>query len=126
MPNTSTEAFRKARDFLLEHREDYEAACRGFQWPAFDEFNWALDWFDVFAKENSASGLRVFSDDGEQVSRTFSELSELSSRVANSLTGLGVQRGDRSLVMLGNRVALCETIFAAMMIGAVFIPYSFY
>jgi len=122
MPNTSTEAFRKARDFLLKHREDYEAACRGFQWPAFDEFNWALDWFDVFAKENSESGLRVISDDGQQVSRTFSELSELSSRVANSLTGLGVQRGDRILVMLGNRIELWETMLAAMKIGAVVIP----
>ena len=122
MPYTSTEAFRKARDFLFEHRYDYQAAYRGFRWPAFDEFNWAVDWFDVFAKQNRAVGLRVFSDDGERDPRTFAELSELSSRVANSLSGLGVKRGDRILVMLGNRVELWEIMLAAMKVGAVVIP----
>lgn len=122
MPYISTEAFRKARDFLFEHRDDYQAAYRGFRWPAFDEFNWAVDWFDVIAKQNHAVGLRVFSDDGERDARTFAELSELSSRVANSLTGLGVKRGDHILVMLGNRVELWETMLAAMKVGAVVIP----
>jgi acetyl-CoA synthetase len=122
MPNTSTDAFRKARDFLFEHRDDYQAAYRGFQWPEFDEFNWALDWFDVFAKQNRTVGLRVFSDDGERDARAFPELSELSSRVANSLSGLGVKRGDRILVMLGNRVELWEIMLAAMKVGAVVIP----
>ena len=42
----ATEAFRAARDFLLEHRTDYEAAVRDFRWPDLDHFNWALDWFD--------------------------------------------------------------------------------
>src|SRR5947208_970858 len=74
MSNTSTEAFRKARDFLLVHREDYAAAYRGFRWPELDDFNWALDWFDVFAKGNRGIALRVFSDDGEAGSRTFDTL----------------------------------------------------
>ena len=25
--------FIQARDFLITHREDYETACRGFDWP---------------------------------------------------------------------------------------------
>src|SRR5215475_692342 len=106
MPKTSTEAFLKARDFLLEHRDDYEGACRGFRWPEFDEFNWALDWFDVFAKENRAIGLRVFNDDGERGSRTFSNFSKSSNGTKNSLGQLGVTRGARTLVMLGNRLEL--------------------
>jgi len=28
------ESFTAARDFLLAHREDYEAAYTGFRWPA--------------------------------------------------------------------------------------------
>ena len=39
--------FKWARDFLLEHRADYEAAASGFRWPELDRFNWALDWFDA-------------------------------------------------------------------------------
>ena len=47
---------REARDFLLEHREDYEAARAAFRWPAPEEFNWALDWFDPLARGNDRTG----------------------------------------------------------------------
>ena len=30
--------------------------CASFAWPALDEFNWALDWFDPFARGNDATG----------------------------------------------------------------------
>src|SRR5207248_581371 len=48
-PHPSAAAFRAARDLLLHHRDDYTAAKREFSWPALEEFNWALDWFDVAA-----------------------------------------------------------------------------
>ena len=51
-PHPSAAAFRAARDLLLRHREDYAAAKREFSWPALEEFNWALDWFDVIAAEH--------------------------------------------------------------------------
>jgi len=31
--------FRASRDFLLQHRRDYQAAVRGFVWPAQERFN---------------------------------------------------------------------------------------
>ena len=37
---------------LLLARDDNESARREFAWPEFDEFNWALDWFDVIAAEH--------------------------------------------------------------------------
>ncbi len=46
------EAFIQARDFLIAHREDYEAAYQGFAWPRLDWFNWALDYFDAHARDN--------------------------------------------------------------------------
>jgi acetyl-CoA synthetase len=42
--------------------------------------------------------------------------------VANGLRALGVKRGDRVLLMLGNVVALWETMLAAMKLGAVVSP----
>jgi acetyl-CoA synthetase len=122
MANLSTEAFRQARDFLIQHREDYEAAYQGFRWPALDEFNWALDWFDIIAQGNERIALRVFSDSGDARTRTFAELSEISNRIANSLARLGVKRGDRVLLMLGNCIELWETMLAAMKLGAVVTP----
>ena len=50
---------REARDRLLEHREDYEAARAAFAWPHPEEFNWALEWFDPLARGNDATGLWI-------------------------------------------------------------------
>jgi acetyl-CoA synthetase len=51
-------------------------------------------------------------------------MSARSSQVASWLRDVGVQRGDRLLLMLGNIAPLWETILAAMKLGAVIIPTS--
>jgi acetyl-CoA synthetase len=121
----TSSAFRAARDLLLAHRTDYDAARREFAWPDLDEFNWALDWFDVIAAEHpDRPGLRIVSDSGSDVSLSYGALSSRSAQVANWLRGLGVRRGDRMLLMLGNVAPLWEVILAAMKLGAVIIPAS--
>ena len=120
-----TVAFRAARDLLLSYRDDYESARRKFTWPELDEFNWALDWFDVIAGEHpDRPALRIVADDGFDVSLSYGELATRSAQVANWLRGLGVRRGDRVLLMLGNVAPLWEVILAAMKLGAVIIPAS--
>jgi acetyl-CoA synthetase len=116
-------AFKAARDFLLAHRTDYATAYRDFRWPDLEKFNWALDWFDgELARGETAHqpALIIVGDGGARL--TFSELSERSNRVANGLRNLGVKRGDRILLMLGNVVPLWEVMLAAMKLGAVVIP----
>ena len=117
------DGFKAARDFLLAHRTDYAGACRGFRWPEPTHFNWALDWFDAeLARGDGAerAALTIVGDGA--VSLSFAALSERSSRLANALRGLGVRRGDRVLLMLGNVAPLWETMLAAMKLGAVIIP----
>jgi len=124
MASSATQAFRNARDFLLAHREDYAAAYAGFEWPKLERFNWALDWFDQIAagdRRNQAA-LWVVYEDGHQDQLTFAELSERSNRAANFYRGLGVRRGDRVLLMLGNIPPLWETMLAMIKLGAVIIP----
>src|SRR6266581_3103841 len=122
---SSTDAFRAARDLLLAHREDYDTARRSFDWPSLGEFNWALDWFDVIAAEHpDRPALRILSDDGSDVSLSYGSLSARSAQVAGWLRGLGVGRGDRVLLMLGNVAPLWEIILAAMKLGAGMIPAS--
>jgi acetyl-CoA synthetase len=119
------DAFRAARDLLLRHRDDYESARREFSWPQLGEFNWALDWFDVIADEHpDRPALRILADDGSDVSLSYGELTITSGQVANWLRGLGVRRGDRVLLMLGNIAPLWEVILGTMKLGAVIIPAS--
>jgi acetyl-CoA synthetase len=123
-PTPATAAFRAARDLLLRHREDYDAAVREFAWPQLEEFNWALDWFDVIAAEHPGlEGLRVVNEEGT-TSLTYGELAARSNQVANWLRSLGARRGDRLLLMLGNIAPLWEVILAAIKLGLVIIPAS--
>ena len=117
-----TNAFLEARDLLLRLRSDQAAARREFRWPRLDEFNWALDHFDALARDHDATGLWIVNEDGSEQRRSFRELSERSSQVANHLRALGVRRGDRVLLMLGNELALWEAMLALIKLGAVMIP----
>ncbi|HTY02944.1 MAG TPA: AMP-binding protein [Rhodocyclaceae bacterium] len=115
-------AFHEARDFLLANRTDYAKAYAGFRWPVLDEFNWALDHFDTIARGNDKPALWVVGEDGSEQKISFADMSVRSNRVANFLRDVGVRRGDRILMMLGNEVALWEIMLAAIKLGAVLIP----
>jgi acetyl-CoA synthetase len=114
--------FRTARDFLLSHREEYATAYRDFQWPEPETFNWALDWFDTIAAGNDRTGLWIIDDDDTETRLSFAELSARSNALAAWLRDHGVRRGDRTLLMLGNRAALWECILALTKLGSVMIP----
>lgn len=122
---TVTEEFRAARDRLLALRQDYDAARREFQWPRFEEFNFALDWFDQIAADPAKArkpALVIVEQDGSATRRSFADLSQRSSQVANWLRNQGVRRGDRMIIMLGNQVELWELMLAGIKLGIVMIP----
>jgi len=120
--NPDLASYRAARDLLLAHRTDLDAAHAAFRWPQLQHFNWALDHFDDLARGNHATALWIVADDGQEQKVTFAEMAARSNRVANWLEGLGVARGDRVLLMLGNEVPLWELMLACIKIGAVMIP----
>ena len=115
-------SFRAARDFLLRHRDDFDAARAGFSWPDLHEFNWALDWFDVIAAEHpDRTALHIVTPPGPDrragapagpgrgtgeaergTGISYAEMAARSNQVANWLRDVRVRRGDRLLLMLGN------------------------
>src|SRR3954454_22115016 len=120
-------SFQEARAFLLKHRTDYDAAVKGFRWPDPAPFNWALDWFDAELARNADSKDRValwIVDAGsdKETKLSFAALSRRSNQVANFLRAQGLRRGDHLLLLLGNVVALWETMLAAIKLGVVVIP----
>jgi acetyl-CoA synthetase len=121
-PKDACAAVRAARDVLLEHRLDHEAACREFRWPRLERFNFARDWFDRVDDGANRVALRIVEEDGGAQSWTYAALSENSRRVANFLRAQGLRRGDAVLVMLGADVALWEVLLACTRLGARIIP----
>jgi acetyl-CoA synthetase len=114
--------FLAARDFLMRHRDDYATAYESFRWPVLTRFNWALDYFDRIEGGENRTALWIVDDSGAESRLSFADLSRRSNQVANHLRRLGVRRGERILLMLGNVVPLWETMLAAMKLGAVVIP----
>ncbi|MGH3509814.1 MAG: AMP-binding protein, partial [Nocardioidaceae bacterium] len=121
----ATDNYRTSRDRLLTLAGDHDRAVGEFAWPELgDRFNWAVDWFDAFARGNPHPGLVIVEEDGTITTRSFDELAGRSDQVAAWLGDRGIGRGDSVIVMLGNQVELWETMLAIMKLGAVIMPTS--
>ncbi|MFV8256480.1 AMP-binding protein [Bdellovibrio bacteriovorus] len=114
--------FEQARDFLILHRSDYKHAYSQFRWPRFDDFNWALDYFDPMAEGNTKIGLWLVDELGHEKKFSFSEISKRSNQAANFMRSRGLQKGDSVFLLIEDEVALWEIMLAAMKIGAVIVP----
>ncbi|MFD6288075.1 SDR family NAD(P)-dependent oxidoreductase [Streptomyces sp. NPDC060205] len=64
----------------------------------------------------------AFADDARAV--TYEELEQRTARLAASLARMGVRRGDRIAICLGNCVELAEILLAAVRAGAVGVPLN--
>jgi acetyl-CoA synthetase len=124
MNTLNTVKFLKARNFLLNNRLDYDKVSREFEWPRFVEFNWAQDWFDVYARENRQTALLIKKDGAPDIKISYAELSRRSDQVARFLQRAGLAQGDRLVLLLPNGAPIWEIMLAAMKIGIVLIPTS--
>src|SRR5215475_5690831 len=97
---SATAKFIAARQFLLDNRIDYEKAHREFRWPELTDFNWARDWFDVYAQGNTKTALWLRRESKDEARLSYQELAERSDRVAHFLQRHGVKPGDRMVLCL--------------------------
>lgn len=121
--STNTDLYRSSRDQMIALIADYDKAVREFRWPELTgQFNWAIDWFDSFARGNDGVALWITEQDGSEVQVTFDEMVDRSDRVATWLRHLGIDKGDRVILMLGNQVELWEAMLAVLKLGAIVMP----
>jgi acetyl-CoA synthetase len=119
---SNTERYRAARDEVFALAAD-ETLAQSFSWPQLSGvFNWATDWFDIIARGNDRTALRIVEQDGGEHSVSFAAMAERSDRVATWLEQLGVGKSDRVVLMLDNQIELWESTLAVAKLGAVALP----
>ncbi len=113
--------FIEARDFFF-NVSSYEEAYEKFKWPRVTKFNWASDYFDEMARGNEKDALIYCDEAGNEKIVSFDKMSRRSSQVANFLNDLGLQKGDRVMIMMDTSVEIFEIILGIMKAGGSIIP----
>src|SRR5581483_3228218 len=107
---------------------DYNELCRTWDpWksiPTFYNLGVGLTRDQVVRGHGDKYALHWQSASGGSRSLTYGELDLLTNRLASSLQGLGVRRGDRVFLRLPNRPEFYIAALAVAKLGAVFIPSS--
>jgi acetyl-CoA synthetase/medium-chain acyl-CoA synthetase len=102
---------------------DYAETYRTFSPEVPEKFNWAFDVFDRWGDDPDKVATVWLAPDGQACREvTFREFSERSRRVANALTGLGAEKGDRVFLMLHRVVEWWEIVLGCMRAGLVPVP----
>jgi len=103
--------------------ESYEDLYENFKLSIPENFNFAYDVVDVYAKEEPKREALVWCDDNDESHIfTFKDLSIASKRTANFLVSVGVKKGDRVMLVLRRRYEFWFFLLALHRIGAIAIP----
>jgi acyl-coenzyme A synthetase/AMP-(fatty) acid ligase len=99
---------------------DYETTYADFEWETPERFNFGRDVVDAWEEDRPA--MIWLGESGEEHRLTFGDFSRLSNRFANAAREMGVQRGDRVMVLLG-KVPEWHTVLTGLLkLGAIAIP----
>ncbi len=115
--------FFTLRDFV-QKAKSYEEAYNGFKWPRITKFNWATDYFDKIAQDNDKAALIFVENDDTETIVSYDKMRRRSNQVANFLNDLGMQKGDRVLMMMDSSVEIFELFLGIMKMGGAIIPAS--
>jgi acyl-coenzyme A synthetase/AMP-(fatty) acid ligase len=100
----------------------YQQARREFRWQVSEDYNFAIDTVGRWAQNPSKLAMLWVGPDGREERYTFVSFDEQSSRAARAFEKLGMQKGDRVLVMLPRLPEWWETMLGLMKLGAIGIP----
>lgn len=118
----------RASKYLVKTEfESYEDFLRNYYLRYDDNFNFATDVVDAYArKEPERLALLYCDEEGKGERRfTFADIAERSQRTAAYLKSLGINKGDRVLVILKRRWEYWTIAVALHRIGAILIPASY-
>ena len=115
------EKFLNKTDF-----ENYEDFLKGFKVNVPDNFNFGYDVVDAYAEESPEKEAILWTNDRGDVKHiTYRALRNVTDQCASFLTEIGVQRGDRVMLIMKRRIEWWYTMIALHKIGAVAIPATY-
>lgn len=100
---------------------DWETVLESYDWDAPEELNMAHEACDRHAGSGNV-GFAWVSEEGELSEYTFGELRDASNRVANALTELGIERGDRVTTLLPKIPETLIIVLGVWKTGAIHVP----
>ena len=101
----------------------YEDFLHNFRINVPENFNFAYDVLDVIAEEEpDKRALQWAHMDGRERAFTFAEIARLSRQAANLFVRLGIQKGDKVMLVLRRHYTFWIAIMALCRIGAVAVP----
>ena len=99
---------------------DYETTYANFEWETPERFNFGRDVIDAWEEDRPA--MIWLGTNGEERRLSFGDFSRLSNKFANVAREMGIERGDRVMVLMG-KVPECQVILTGLLkIGAITIP----
>lgn len=106
----------------IRGRTDYDRLRREFRWEQPEFFNFGTDVVDQWAAKYPNRVALWWVGDGSEQQVTWEEISSRSTAIASGLLNLGLQPGDRVLVLLPRVVAWWETMVGLTKAGLVAMP----
>lgn len=101
---------------------NYEKIFNEFRHEVPEYFNFAADVIDKWAEDPKKLAIWWVDDAGNEIRKTFLDLSLASKKLANVLQADGVKKDDVVMVILPRNIEWWETLTAAIRMGAVISP----
>ncbi|MBQ7377612.1 MAG: AMP-binding protein [Clostridia bacterium] len=124
---TLPQRFAPKRKFVWEDfikvTEDADGALKDLSFENLDRFHFAFDIIDKLGREQP-NKLAMLHVDKNKVERrfTFGDLKRASSQAANYFRSLGIEKGDKVLLILKRHYQFWFALLGLMKLGAVYIP----
>jgi acetyl-CoA synthetase len=110
-------------DYIGREYSSYEDLKENYQIKIPENFNFAYDVVDRYAREEPSREALVWTNDSGEVKRiTFAQMKEQSDRCAAYFASLGIGKGDAVLLILRRRYEFWYALLALHKLGAIACP----
>jgi acetyl-CoA synthetase len=109
---------------MMPSRPNYDDIYKAFRWNIPERYNIAADVCDRHARDPGKVALIGVGDDGKTWEMTFREVQRKANQLANLLVSLGLVRGDRVMLLLGQNAWTAIGHVACWKAGLISVPAS--